>query len=286
MSENLRDQLLQSGVLASAFLLAALFAIHFLVGRALKRRESFPPLVARRWTASLRNLLILIALVGLVMIWAPQLRTFALSLTAFAVASVIAMKELIMCFSGSALRTLSRAYSVGDYVEIGGQRGEVMDFNFLVTRLREFEKRDGSFHRTGKEIILPHSLLLNSPVRVEGHAGERVRHAFSMTFEPDANLFAQRAAIEEAAREAYEATGAGQPKRKRASPAVSRAEKDGSHDLIVSVGTSDIGKYRLKIAFYSMPELAGDAEKAIACRIGDHVHNLRLAGEPVVGKES
>ncbi|MGE4303216.1 MAG: mechanosensitive ion channel family protein [Novosphingobium sp.] len=285
MSESLRDQLLQSGILASAALLAALFAIRFLVGRALKRRESFPPLVVRRWTASLRNLLILVAIVGLVMIWAPQLRTFALSLTAFAVASVIAMKELIMCFSGSALRTLSRAYSVGDYVEIGGQRGEVMDFNFLVTRLREFEKRDGSFHRTGKEIILPHSMLLNSPVRVEGHAGERVRHVFSMTFEPDANLFAQRTAIEEAAREAYEATGAGHLKRKRGSPAAPRAKEVGPHDLTVSVGTSDIGKYRLKVAFYSMPDLAGDTEKAIACRIGDRVHNLRIAGQPPVRQE-
>jgi len=110
----------------------------------------------RRWTARLRNVLILVAIVGLVMIWAPQLRTFALSLTAFAVASVIAMKELIMCFSGSALRTLSRAYSVGDYIEIGGRRGEVMDFNLLVTRLREFEKQERSFNRTGREVILPH----------------------------------------------------------------------------------------------------------------------------------
>ncbi|OYW87181.1 MAG: hypothetical protein B7Z20_05715 [Sphingobium sp. 32-64-5] len=201
MSEILREELLQSGALASAALLAALFTIHFLVGRALKQGASFPPLVVRRWTANLRNLLILIAIVGLMMIWAPQLRTFALSLTAFAVASVIAMKELILCFSGSALRTLSRAYSVGDYVEIGGRRGEVMDINLLVTRLREFEKQDGSFRRTGKEVILPHSLLFNSPVRVEGHAGERVRHVFSMTFEPDADIFAQRAAIEEAALE-------------------------------------------------------------------------------------
>lgn len=265
MSEILREQLLQSGVLASGTLLAALFAIRFLGGRALKR-GGFPPLVVRRWTASLRNVLILVAIVGLVMIWAPQLRTFALSLTAFAVASVVAMKELILCFSGSALRTLSRAYSVGDYIEVGGKRGEVMDFNLLVTRLREFEKRDGSFHRTGREIILPHSLLFSSAVRVEGHAGGCVRHVFSMTFEPDANLFAQRAALEEAAREAYESVAPD-----GASPAVT-----------VSVGTSEIGKYRIEVAFHGKPEFVGDAEQAMACRIGDRVHDLRTAGKLAV----
>jgi len=286
ISEILREQLLQSGVWASIALLAALFAIRFLVGRALKRGEGFTPLVVRRWTASLRNVLILVAIVGLVMIWAPQLRTFALSLTAFAVASVIAMKELIMCFSGSALRTLSRAYTVGDYIEIGGRRGEVMDFNLLVTRLREFEKQDGSFNRTGREVILPHSLLLSSPVRVEGHAGGRVRHVFSMTFEPDANLFAERAAIEEAALEAYAGTAAGHSKRQRGAPAAARTEDDRPSPISVSIGTSDIGKYRLEIIFYSKPELARDAERAIASRVGDRVHNLRTAGKTVARKES
>jgi len=285
ISESLREQLLQSGVLASVALLTALFVIRFLVGRALKRGEGFPPLVVRRWTASLRNVLILVAIVGLVMIWAPQLRTFALSLTAFAVASVIAMKELIMCFSGSALRTLSRAYTVGDYIELGGKRGEVMDFNLLVTRLREFEKQEGSFNRTGREVILPHSLLLNSPVRVEGHAGERVRHVFNMTFEPDANLFAERAAIEDAALKAYAATAAGHSKRQR-NAAQLRAEDKRPASITVSVGTSDIGKYRLEIIFYSKPEFVGDAERAIACRIGDRVHQLRSAGKSTARKES
>ena len=284
MPETLREQLLQSGILASAALLAALFAIRFLAGRALKRGEGFPPLVARRWTASLRNVLILVGIVGLVMIWAPQLRTFALSLTAFAVASVIAMKELILCFSGSALRTLSRAYSVGDYIEIGGARGEVMDFNLLVTRLREFKKQEGSFQHTGKEVILPHSLLFSFPVRVEGHAGGRIRHGFTMTFEPDANLFAQRAAIEEAALEAYETVAAGHPERARSPAAAFPAEAHHEPPVTVSVGTSDIGKYRLEIAFHSMPELTAAAEQALACRIGDRVHQLRSMGKPAVQK--
>lgn len=268
-TEILKEQFLQSNVLASATLIAVLFFIRFLGGRALKR-GGFPPLVVRRWAAGLRNVLIVIAMIGLVMIWAPQLRTFALSLTAFAVASVIAMKELILCISGSALRTLSRAYSVGDYIEIGGKRGEVMDFNLLVTRLREFEGQEGSFHRTGRDIILPHSLLFTLPVRVEGHAGGDVRHVFSMTFEPDANLFAEQAVIEQAAIEAYKATAT--------------ADAD-APSLTVSVSTSDIGKHRLKVAFRSKPELVGDIERAIASSIGDRVHHLHTTARLAAQKE-
>ena len=261
MAEIFIAQLLQSNVLASVTLLAALFFIRFLGGRALKR-GGFPPLVMRRWTASLRNALIVIAMIGLVMIWAPQLRTFALSLTAFVVASVIAMKELILCISGSALRTFSRAYSVGDYIEIGGRRGEVMDFNLLVTRLRELEGQEGSFHRTGRDIILPHSLLFTLPVRVEGHAGGDVRHVFSMTFEPDANLFAEQAAVEQAANEAYKAAA---------------GTDAGAAAVTVSVGTTDIGKHRLKVAFHSKPEMVGDIERAISRSVGDRVHLLGKA---------
>lgn len=153
MLERLGELLLTSDVLASAALICVLLSVHVLIGRALKRRESLPLLVARRWTANLRNLLLVVALIGLAMIWAPQLRTFALSLTAFAVAMVVAMKELILCLSGSALRTFSRIYSVGDYVEIGGKRGEVLDHSLLVTRMKEFEATEGLFQETGREII-------------------------------------------------------------------------------------------------------------------------------------
>lgn len=107
-----------------------------------------------------------------------------------------------------------------------------------------------------------------------------------MMFEPDVNLFAERAAIEEAALEAYAGTAAGHSKRQRGAPGASRTEDAGYPSITVSVGTSDIGKYRLEIVFYSKPEFVGDAERAIASRIGDRVHNLRTAGKVAARKEN
>ena len=278
MLDGLGELLLTSDVLASAALILVLISAHVLVGRALKRRDSLPLLVARRWTANLRNLLLVVALIGLAMIWAPQLRTFALSLTAFAVAMVVAMKELILCLSGSALRTFSRIYSVGDYVEIGGRRGEVLDHSLLVTRLKEFEAAEGSFEETGREIILPHSLLFSSPVRREGRASWPVRHSFQMTFEPDANLFAAQNRLEEAALNALASIT--KVDGKILAQNTSDAMRDASASPVsIAIGTSDVGKYRLTVTVLVQPEMAGDAEKVLTCAIGDCVHRLSAPDE-------
>jgi len=162
-----------------------------IAGRALLRRDDITEKVARRWTANVRNVLILVAVVGLIMIWAPQLRTFALSLTAVAVAIVVATKELILCLSGAALRTFTRAFSVGDIIEVGTTKGEVLDLNLLATQLREFESIDGSVVPTGRIVTLPYSLLFSSPAKVLPHSRARIEHAFTMTFEPDVNLFSR-----------------------------------------------------------------------------------------------
>lgn len=275
MPDSLPQQFLSSDVLASAALLFILVAARLLVGRALRRRENLPSQVIRRWTANARNLLLLVALVGLVMIWAPQLRTFALSLTAFAVALVVAMKELILCLSGSALRTFSRAYSVGDYVEIGGKRGEVLDHSLLVTRLKEFDKQGGSFPGVRREIVLPHSLLFSSAIRVEGSIGGRIRHAFPITFEPDANLFAARDQIEEVALEAYRRVAARHRPPAGGTQPKTRVDRSAERPVHITFGTTEIGKYRLDIETLAEPELIGETEQAIVCAVGDVIHRLR-----------
>ena len=274
MTANLPAQFYSSDVLASFALVAILLAVRLLAGRALKKRQSLPPQAVRRWTANVRNLLLLIAVIGLVMIWAPQLRTFALSLTAVAVALVVATKELILCLSGSALRTFTRAYTVGDYVQIGGIRGEVIDYNLLTTRLHEFEKGEGSFIATGHEVIVPHSLLFGSPSRVEGQAGGgRVPHAFQLTFDPKVNLFAEREAIESAASEAqvrYEAERQEAPHGRKGK----QVKRPSPPKVQIGLATSEIGKYRLDLTVLALPELVEQTQNAVTCAIGNYVHRM------------
>ena len=87
----------------------------------------------RRSLVVSRNITMLLLLFGLAMIWAAQIQTLALSMFAVAAAIVVATKELIMCLSGSILRSVTKQYSIGDYIEINGLRGRVVDINMLNT---------------------------------------------------------------------------------------------------------------------------------------------------------
>ncbi|WP_157674483.1 mechanosensitive ion channel domain-containing protein [Erythrobacter sp. HL-111] len=254
-------------VLASIALVAALVAVWFVTGRALKAKDDLPRQAARRWTANARNALLLIAVIGLLMIWAPQLRTFALSLTAVAVAIVVATKELILCLSGSAFRTFTRAYAIGDIIEIGSNRGEVVDINLLSTRLRELDRREGSLRSVGQGAVVPHSLLFTQAVRVLVREGRRPVHGFALTFETGANLFAQLDEIAERAAAALRAEGAA-------------GAAEGSGEAVrVAIATTDLGRQRLEFELAAGPDEAARAERAVAVAVGSFVHELASARE-------
>ena len=73
MTINLPAQLYTSDALASIALITILFFVRLLVGRLLSARDNLSRKVVRRWGANFRNFLLLVAVIGLVMIWAPQL---------------------------------------------------------------------------------------------------------------------------------------------------------------------------------------------------------------------
>jgi small-conductance mechanosensitive channel len=87
---------------------------------------------------------------------------------AFAVAAVIATKELILCASGSLVRASGNAYGIGDRVEIAGSRGEVVDLSILTTTL--LEMGPAPMHQfTGRTVVIPNSVLLSHAVVNESY---------------------------------------------------------------------------------------------------------------------
>lgn len=272
MSFEIPTNLYTSDALASIALLLFLLIARLVAGRTLRHRENLPDQVVRRWTANVRNMLILVAVVGLAMIWAPQLRTFALSLTAVAVAIVVATKELILCLSGSAFRTFTRAYMVGDIVEIGASKGEVLDLNLFSSHLREFEEREGSMIATGRDIIVPHSLLFTVPSRVISNSQGGIGHRFTMTFEPRVDVFSLE---QEIARAIHQAVNEEQGRSRRTN------RKPISFNL--DFRTTDLGKYRIGIEFKAEPGELPTIENAVACAVGSLVHEKTAVGKQTEG---
>ncbi len=153
----------------------------------------------RRWLAGSRNTLGLLVFLGLAAVWANAIHSFLLSVVALAAALVIATKELILCLSGSAVRAIGSSYSLGDRIEWGTVRGDVIDISLLTTTLLEVGPGHDFHMPTGRSISVPNSKLLDTPVFNESKIGRYVVHTLRIPLEltPDLDLNrAEQAALD------------------------------------------------------------------------------------------
>ena len=142
----------------------------------LRRHPHYSIEEKRRSLVLSRNLTLILTIFGLAVIWATQIQTLALSMFAVAAAIVVATKELIMCLSGSILRSVTKQYSVGDYIEVNGLRGRVVDINVLNTLMMQIGPNPLVGQLSGKTLSFPNSLLLNHSVRRDNILGDYVIH--------------------------------------------------------------------------------------------------------------
>jgi small-conductance mechanosensitive channel len=180
-------------LLISLAIICGGLAVRFLVLHLIRGAQAVLSDSRRRWMISARNILNALVVLGLFVVWAPEIEEFALSITAFVVALVIATKELILCLSGATWRHTSRAFAIGDWVEIGGHSGEVIDETLFVTQLQEIEKRE--YRYTGRTVAVPNSLLLTQPVVNNNFRKRFLEHEFTLHVSADAPAPAIRDAI-------------------------------------------------------------------------------------------
>lgn len=163
-------------VLAVLALLVVVVALRIILLRAVVERDSVPLEARRRLAIQIRNVLGIVFFVGLVFILANELRAFAVSLVAIAVAVVLATKELILCLSGTALRIGTDAYTIGDRIEVNGVRGNVIDQTLLATTVLETGPGHVTSQYSGRAIVFPNSLLLTHPLVNETYMKEYIVH--------------------------------------------------------------------------------------------------------------
>lgn len=170
----LADRALIRDAIVSAVFIVFLMVCRSLVRRAILARHDLGPEVRRRWVVYLRNAVLVIFALGMVFIWGHEIQTFAVSLVAIAAAIVLATKEMILCMLGSIFRSSSNAFAVGDRVEIGGIRGQVIDMNLVSTTLMESSHAAHRQGTVGRGVTVPNSLLLSQPVFNESMLGDYV----------------------------------------------------------------------------------------------------------------
>lgn len=181
-------------LVSTAILVATVLVLRALANRFIRRHVQAPD-VRRRWMVQSRNGLLLLLVLGIVLIWGQELRTLALSVVAIAVAFVVATKELILCITGSILKTGARSFQVGDRIQVKEFRGDVIDQTLLATTILEVGPGKLTHQRTGRMAVLPNALFVSEPVVNESYTHDYVLHAFTIPF--------KRADDWRAAREAF-----------------------------------------------------------------------------------
>lgn len=183
------------GYVAAVFVLRA-FMVRVVVRTRLSNENKL------RWRAQIRNATIVLVLLGVTLIWAEQLRTFAISIVAIAAAIAVSTKEISACFLGSLVRASGKGFTIGDRVQIGDTRGDVIDIGPMTTSLLEVGVPELIHARTGRVVTLPNSVFLSTSVFNETMAHNFALHIVRVPLAADADWRAGEARLERLGRDA------------------------------------------------------------------------------------
>lgn len=182
-------------VIATAIVVAVMVLVRWVAAGVIRRGLWSTAEEGRRWLVIVRNTTLIVGAVALVLVWSEQLTAAALSLVAFAVALVFAGTEILKALSASLIRANSRAFAVGDRIQVGSIRGEVIDATLTTTTVLEIGK---THVRTGRTVSIPNALFLSEPVVNETRGHRYVLHSFGVEVATDRWREARRVLLEAA----------------------------------------------------------------------------------------
>ncbi|GIU49035.1 mechanosensitive ion channel protein MscS [Shewanella sairae] len=183
------DFLLNHKLLLTVLIIVLISLIKRLVISRIRGDVAFLTEVQRKWMSRTKNGTFILIIVILFMLWQTEISKFALSVTAIAIAFVVASKEIILCFTGSIQRASSRSFVIGDWIEVGKICGEVIEHNLMATVIQEIDLHHGQYHFTGKTATLPNSMFFSYAVKNLNFMKRYVYHDFNITVVEFVNLY-------------------------------------------------------------------------------------------------
>ncbi|WP_254813939.1 mechanosensitive ion channel family protein [Salinivibrio sp. ES.052] len=191
MSElrNIAQLLLENKLLTTVGVVVVVSLVRRLILRHIRGDSNFLSEDQRKWMSRTKNGAFTTLLLFLFLFWNTEINEFALSLTAIAVAVVVASKEIILCFTGSIQRASSRSFRIGDWIEVGNTCGEVIEHNLMATKIQEIDTHSGHYCYTGKTATLPNSLFFATTVKNLNFMKRYVYHHFHLVIRGDINLY-------------------------------------------------------------------------------------------------
>jgi small-conductance mechanosensitive channel len=95
-------------------------------------------------------------------IWVEDLRSLVLGFGLVAAAFTLSMQDIAKNFAGGLSIFINQIYRVGDRIEIGDKKGDVIDIDILYTTIMEINEWVSADQPTGRLSLIPNSYVLSN----------------------------------------------------------------------------------------------------------------------------
>lgn len=145
----------------------------------------------RVWRSTFRHGGALLFVLGLGVIWEAELREVLLALGAATAGVLVAFREVWLSLWAFWMRVVKRPFGLGDFIEVDGIRGMVLDITWQHIVLAETGPGASSLNYTGRVVQVPNNRILVSSVFVENLTGGQFGvHTFSIPLPQDTDTLA------------------------------------------------------------------------------------------------
>lgn len=282
---NLIELFSASALFSSLLLILALAVLRGFLIRYVRKDNEILEKEQRRWIIRIKNAATSVIVIGLILIWAPQLHTFALSITAFAVALVVATKEMILCLTGAIMRATTQPFKVGEWVTIDGVTGEVVDLDIFAFTLQEVDMDGKTYQFTGRTITIPNSKLFTSNVvnanffKAYIFEDVRIRVQFADIDPVPASEKLKEIAENHFKKYRHDARAFNSKIRRRAGVDI------GSAEPLFDLATTELGHYLFHVRFFLPTSVAADIGADVTREFLSYIHKTRHPVVPEIMKE-
>ncbi|MFC1667098.1 mechanosensitive ion channel domain-containing protein [Candidatus Omnitrophota bacterium] len=112
--------------------------------------------VARKNITYLINFIIILSIIY---VWIHNVGSIAIFISAISAGIVFALQEVILCIAGWFLIFVRKPFGVGDRIELGGVKGDVIDIRLFQTSLLEIGNWVEADQSTGRIVNVPNSAI-------------------------------------------------------------------------------------------------------------------------------
>ncbi|BBM03443.1 mechanosensitive ion channel family protein [Microbulbifer sp. GL-2] len=182
MKPELLEQILHSKLFITLCVVTVILLLRGFLTLTIAR-SSWAKADKRRRINTVHNIGNLLLVISVIAVWVTELRDFALSIAAFSVAIVLALREGVQCLVGGLYQANMRSFTVGDWIKVGNQFGEVTDSDWLSTTLLEIDPHGLGNGYTGTTLYIPNNAFFTQPVKNLNFMRRYIEHTFSITRE-------------------------------------------------------------------------------------------------------